>query len=99
PGTTDREEQVAPAGAGAGDRPAESEPSEQSSEGPDAKEAPDGWAEAVEDDGPGEPDVIAAVIEFDEDLADTDPLTQYRVTGRGFTALEKNEPEDEETGD
>lgn len=38
---------------------------------------------------PNEPDVIAAVIEFDQDLRD-EPVPQrvsYRVTGRGFTPL------------
>ena len=63
-------------------------------------------AAAVADVAPGEAppssdvDVIAAVIEYDEDLRDETPkTTMYRVTGQGFTPLAAGDtPEAESAG-
>ena len=64
---------------------------------PQEPDAPVAEPDDAQSDGPtidpGEPDVIAAVIAFTDDL-DDDPRRDeiYRVTGRGFTPLEGLEP-------
>ena len=61
-------------------------------------EADSAPADVVPEAGPSgparpEPDVIAAVIEFDEDLTEEAPKSQmYRVTGRGFSPIVMNAP-------
>ena len=76
--------------------PPAGEPSEKIDTEPTELEGPPAGtsAQAADGDAPiaPEPDVIAAVIAFEDDLDDEPkPPLQYRITGRGFTPIESTQ--------